>query len=260
MINNTLQRFKPDINTNKFKKIVRLYNCYILLQNQNSSMYNNLYFLIKQKLNKNIAELEGGVFIESALIISIIHTIINHIYYEIQKNIINYINKEIEQFRKKLINDGDIQILKKFITEIKITGDITESITESLTKSVTEFVNKSVTEIIKDKCSNLCDNLYPYSMQNNNLINDLEAAKELAQLQLQEQMQPISRLQPISSLQPISRLQELTQEQIQIENRLQLIQKEKLLLENKLFLTKEQINKESQKEKPELASRLPKIL
>jgi hypothetical protein len=58
MINNTLQRFKSDINTNKFKKIVRLYNCYILLQNQNSSMYNNLYFLIKQKLNKNIAELD----------------------------------------------------------------------------------------------------------------------------------------------------------------------------------------------------------
>jgi hypothetical protein len=59
-------------------------------------------------------------------------------------------------------------------------------------------------------------------MQNNNLIKDLEVAKELAQLQLQEKMQPISRLQPISIskelMQPISILQPISRSSLRLDS------------------------------------------
>jgi hypothetical protein len=49
-----------DNNTNKIKKnIIRLYNCYVLSLNQNGGaiIHNDLPFLIKQKIEKKIAEL-----------------------------------------------------------------------------------------------------------------------------------------------------------------------------------------------------------
>ena len=95
-------------NKKKLKKnIIRLYNCYILSQNQNGGANNKLSFLIKKKLDKKIAELkfiEGGGFFEDA------------------NKLATDANKSITDVTKSAITDAN-----KFLT------DTTNSVTSLLT-------------------------------------------------------------------------------------------------------------------------------
>ena len=87
----TIERLKNNGGNNKKlkKNIVRLYNCYVLSQNQNQD---NLSFQIKKRLNNKIAELNelegGGILLKLQIFLkdTIKDTIQNKIIPFIYKN------------------------------------------------------------------------------------------------------------------------------------------------------------------------------
>jgi len=104
----TIERLKNNGGNNKKlkKNIVRLYNCYVLSQNQNQD---NLSFQIKKKLNNKIAELnelEGG-----GLLLILKKYLKDTIKDTIQNKIIPFINNKLDN--DKSINEKIIKFINK---------------------------------------------------------------------------------------------------------------------------------------------------
>jgi hypothetical protein len=152
------------IGGNNKKNIVRLYNCYVLSQNQN-----DLSYKIKKKLDKKIVELknlllEGGTDNKVIIIDKFIELLINkYVVSNVLK--IYIINKEILDYLKilKIINNKiSNEDLLKIFEKQDILKNIFKSIIEYYFKLIIESINinnitnqiKLNNEIINKECSN----------------------------------------------------------------------------------------------------------
>ena len=146
---------KGGYNKKKLKKnIMRLYNCYILSQNQNGGAKNKLSFIIKKKLDKKIAELkfiEGGGFFEDA------------------NKLATDANKSITDVTKSAITDAN-----------KLATDANKSITD-VTKSAITDANKFLTDTTNSVTSLLTpiDHVWLTNLHNFTKLKTTEATKLL---------------------------------------------------------------------------------
>jgi hypothetical protein len=153
-------------NNNKLEKnILRLYNCYILSQNQNGGN-NNLSLQIKKRLDKKINNLIGGENLNSSnngqitnMLIALIKK--NLSYEEIKTNITKLLNNKeiysnIQIISNWLVEDNNKKKIKDFIIPIIIF--IIDNITNMLKSYIVDASNIEKIISMLDNKSNI-DNI-----------------------------------------------------------------------------------------------------